>query len=124
MNPLSKLALPLKLEPYRKEIEKTCKPYIHIHTVRNSPKLYDSKFGGNPYLPLEANHPLDSEGKPMLMMAQINFSDVPPYENMPSQGMLQFFICGADNKNTGDVYGLDFDQPTSQKTFASFFMKT
>lgn len=69
MNPLSKLELPPKLEPYRKEIEKTCKPYIHINTVMNSPKLYESKFGGNPYLPLEANHPLDSQGKPMLLMA-------------------------------------------------------
>ena len=58
----------------------------------NSPKLYESKFGGNPYLPLEANHPLDSQGKPMLLMAQINFSDVPSYENMPSQGMLQFLF--------------------------------
>ena len=121
MNPLSKLELPPKLEPYRKEIEQTCKPYIHLHTVMNSPKLYESKFGGNPYLPLEANLPLDSEGKPMLLMAQINFSEVPSYENMPSQGMLQFFICGADNKNTGDVYGLDFDHPTTQKDFRVVF---
>ncbi len=121
MNPLSKLELPPKLEPYRTEIEKTCKPYIHIHTVMNSPKLYESKFGGNPYLPLEANHPLDSQGKPMLLMAQINFSDVPSYENMPSQGMLQFFICGADNENAGDVYGLEFDHPTSQKDFRVVF---
>lgn len=121
MIPLLKLALPPKLEPFRKEIEKTCKPYIHINTIMNSPKLYESKFGGNPYLPLEANHPLDSEGKPMLLMAQINFSEVPSYENMPSQGMLQFFICGADNKNTGDVYGLDFDHPTTQKDFRVVF---
>ncbi|MDW4511505.1 YwqG family protein [Priestia megaterium] len=121
MNPLSKLELPPKLEPYRKEIEKTCKPYIHINTVMNSPKLYESKFGGNPYLPLEANHPLDSQGKPMLLMAQINFSEVPSYENMPVQGMLQFFICGANNESTGDMYGLDFDHPTVQKDFRVVF---
>lgn len=106
MNPLSKLALPPKLEPYRKEIEKTCKPYVHINTVINSPKLYESKFGGNPYLPLEANHPLDSQGKPMLLMAQINFSFAELIMKTPA-------ICT----------DLTLITLRLKKTFASFFTK-
>lgn len=56
------------------------------------PSMSSSKFAGAPYLPVGAVHPKDVRGRYMLLVAQINLSEVNIGEPFPSEGMLQFFI--------------------------------
>lgn len=106
------LELPEELVPYREQIEKTVKPVVRVMVKRGKTTLYESKFGGEPYLPKGFEHPRDGEGNPMILFAQINFAEVPHVEPMPESGILQFFLSPVD-----DVYGLDFDDPTNQENF-------
>lgn len=45
-------------------------------------------------------------------MAQLNFTEIPFLDNFPTAGILQFFIDNHD-----DLYGLNFNNPISQKGF-------
>jgi uncharacterized protein YwqG len=60
-----------------------------------------SKFLGKPYLPIDTEYPRDKAGKPMILLAQLNFSEIPQLENYPEKGILQFFISG------GEWYDMD-----------------
>lgn len=51
-----------------------------------------SKFLGKPYLPIGIEYPKDKNGKPMVLLAQLNFSEIPRLENYPDKGILQFYI--------------------------------
>ncbi|MEE0931307.1 MAG: DUF1963 domain-containing protein [Acutalibacteraceae bacterium] len=76
-----------------------------------TPDIFDSKFGGVPYWVLNKEYPTDNEGNKLIFLAQLNFDKVDVPEPLPQKGILQFFT-GVD-----DVFGLDFDNPTSQNTF-------
>ncbi|WP_423251826.1 YwqG family protein [Priestia megaterium] len=116
-----KLEIPKELEKYRADIEKTVVPYIKVETAKAETKLYNSKFGGYPYLPIGAEHPLDLYGNPMLLLAQINYEEMPHLEDMPTKGMLQFFITATSDKD--DIYGADFNNPTKQENFRVVYHK-
>ena len=73
--------------------------------------LLDSKVGGLPYWDPALPYPTDSQGNKMTLLAQLNFAQLGTEDPLPAQGLLQFFI-GQD-----DVFGIDFDQPDSQKDF-------
>ena len=71
---------------------------------------YQSKIGGTPYLPKNAEYPYHAEKKhPLTLVAQINFSEVPPLPGFPERGILQVFVDGLD-------YGLgnDFENLSEQ----------
>jgi uncharacterized protein YwqG len=53
-----------------------------------------SKFLGIPYLPIGVDYPKDEAGKPMILLAQLNFSEIPALKNYPEKGILQFYISG------------------------------
>lgn len=55
-----------------------------------------SKFLGKPYLPINMEYPKDKTGKPMILLAQLNFSEIPKLENYPEKGILQFYIPSED----------------------------
>ena len=56
---------------------------------------YQSKIGGTPYLPKNAEYPYHAEKKhPLTLVAQINFSEVPPLPGFPERGILQVFVDG------------------------------
>lgn len=97
--------------------EKTAMPAYHISIVKDGiPSLFDSKFGGVPYWELSKEYPVDSSGNKMMLLAQINFTkEALKDDRLPYEGMLQFFIA------MDDVYGLDFDEPASQKDFRVVF---
>lgn len=118
MNLSENLNLPEVLKPYQEAIAKTIKPYIRINPNPNPTQLWQSKFGGYPYLPKNINYPSNSEGKFLQLLAQINFREIPPLENFPTQGILQFYIDGND-----DLYGLDFDNPTNQDGFKVLYFE-
>ncbi|EHR7112352.1 DUF1963 domain-containing protein, partial [Listeria monocytogenes] len=78
--------------------------------------LLQSKAGGRGYLPKEQGYPVTEEGKPLSLLAQINFSEMPQMENYPEFGLLAFYVDFQD-----DFYGLDYENPTSQDGFRVFF---
>lgn len=112
MHNSSKLKLPRELEKYRDKLEESVKPFIRITAEKGKTLAWESKFGGNPYLPLGYEYPKDPEGNPLRLLAQINFEEMPDIGMFPLQGILQLYISAGD-----DVYGMDFDQPTSQEKF-------
>jgi uncharacterized protein YwqG len=112
MKPLLDVNLPLELEEYRSQIESTIKPYIKIVAKpENNMTPWQSKFGGTPYLPKNAEHPRGLNNQPLFLLAQINFTEAPRLEPFPQHGILQFYI--ADD----DLYGLQFEDMTNQENF-------
>lgn len=73
--------------------------------------IFDSKIGGMPYWPKGLVYPTDKNGEKMILLAQLNFSNLPHIENFPTKGILQFFISG------DDCYGVNFDDYAEQSTF-------
>lgn len=65
-----------------------------------TPGLTDSKFGGFPYWDPSLPYPVDGAGEKLVLLAQINFDQLPADEPLPQGGMLQFFIGS-------DYFGLD-----------------
>ncbi|MFP7492949.1 YwqG family protein [Terribacillus saccharophilus] len=112
------LTLPNELEIYRKQIENTIKPFVKVTASKATTNLFQSKFAGNPYMPKSKSIPRDADDKPMKLLAQLNFAEIPSVEAMPEQGILQFFISAED-----DVMGLDFDDLTSQQNFRVVYHK-
>ncbi|MEG4013346.1 MULTISPECIES: YwqG family protein [unclassified Microcoleus] len=101
-----KLEFPLspELEKYRDRIEATIKPYIEIKIQNNARvNLWQSKFGGLPYLPKGFEYPKTPDGKYLFLLAQLNFDEILPLDGFPDRGILQFYI--ADD----DLYGLNLD---------------
>lgn len=86
--------------------------------AENNLSIQQSKFGHFPILPRGFEYPFDLYEKPMLLLAQINFSEMPPLDGYPTSGYLQFYISGSD-----DVYGLDFDDPQNQRNFRVLFFE-
>ncbi|MBQ9681836.1 MAG: DUF1963 domain-containing protein [Neisseriaceae bacterium] len=94
-----------------KELEKqTAQTAIKIKIKEaNKLPLTASKFGGVPYWDIKTPYPVDSQGNKMILLAQINFAEMPPLPDFPQQGLLQFFM-------TRNVYEMPFyDNPTQQK---------
>jgi len=59
-------------------------------------ELVDSKFLGFPFFPKEKEYPKDRNGKPMIMIAQLNFEQIPKLEHFPENGILQLFLSSTD----------------------------
>lgn len=99
-------------EKYKDIILSSLRPTIEIQAVEESKlSLTQSKFGGLPYLPQGTPFPADPQGKPMYLLAQINFKETPRLYPFPSQGILQFYLADSD------YYGLDFDRPFKQENW-------
>lgn len=112
MNDQLNIELSKALEPYRSAIEATIEPYIKIElSDNNKPTWWQSKFGGLPYLPKNFEYPRSYAGEYLYLLAQINFTEVPPIEGLPDRGILQFYVAN------DDLWGLDFDNPTQQDKF-------
>ena len=92
--------------------QKTYALKINLNRV---PSVFDSKVGGLPYWDLTVPIPRTSDGKKMALLAQLNMADYPDNDLLPKEGMLQFFI------GASDVYGLNFDDQTSQDAFRVVF---
>lgn len=101
--------------------EKSAMQAYKLVIVKDSqPDIFDSKFGGIPYWNPAKEYPVDSSGKKLMLLAQINFTAAKLEDDrLPEQGMLQFFISSDD-----DVYGMDFDEPDSQKNFRVVYHET
>ena len=86
----------------------------HYRLVLNEerrPEITGSKIGGTPYWPADKEYPVDGQGKPMLMIMQINCGELGLKSPLPEQGMLQWFI----SLNPERMYGCrgNFDNDCS-----------
>lgn len=70
----------------------TCNHYRIVLNEERTPATTDSKIGGRPYWPSDKEYPVDGQGKPMLMVMQINCAECGLQAPLPEQGMLQWFI--------------------------------
>lgn len=86
--------LQLSLEESIANIKKTEKAFIKITAkpcdTKQSPT--SSKFGGIPYTTENQQIPMFKEQN-MILLAQINFEEVPTIPDFPVKGLLQFFIA-------------------------------
>lgn len=91
------------IEKITKENQKEC---IHIYPEKSvNLSIFDSKFGGIPYLPknFEVPYGTSDDNGQLALLAQINCTDLPENNLYPKTGILQFWI-GRD-----DLMGLDGD---------------
>ena len=85
-------------------LEKNKKPMIKISLSDDKPNLFQSKFGGVPYLPKDVEVPKNKENKQLTLLAQINIEELPKNNIYPmKEGILQFWILN------DDVLGLDYN---------------
>lgn len=107
--------IPTEFAAIKDNIEQSKRHFIHIEPYEiDKPLLpWQSKYLGTPYLPKGMDYPQNIEGKPLYLLAQINFAEVPALENYPTEGILQIFIAN------DDLYGMEFVEPYDpQRQFA------
>ncbi len=109
-----------KLKPLLELLDEkfTPLPHLKLKPVRaQSTSVFDSKLGGVPYFPKNMEYPKvlegNFEGRPLKLLAQLNFEKLPHLEGFPKKGILQFF-AGCDDD---DVYGINFDDGLYQNGF-------
>ena len=69
-----------------------CDHYRLVLNEERVPEASGSKIGGKPYWPADKEYPVDEQGKPMLMLMQINCAEAGLQAPLPKQGILQWFI--------------------------------
>ena len=108
-----------KAKILKKNAEITAIDAFRISTVTGkTPALTESKFGGIPYWEHSKDYPLSSKGEKLVLLAQINFAELPENDIFPKEGLLQFFVA------LDDVYGAEFSAADIQKDFRVVFHKT
>ncbi len=111
-----RLVIPAGLQPYRATLLDSVQPFIDILPQPNDAlDLWESKFGGLPYLPRDCPYPLDGEGNPLFFLAQINFAETPHLDGFPTGGILTFYIY-ADY-----VYSLTADNTRQERFRVLYF---
>lgn len=109
--------LPEFIQQYKAQVLATKKSVIALNlSPAEKLALWQSKVGGEPYLPLNADYPHNEEGRALVLLAQINFAELPENDVYPSTGILQFFIDVED-----DLWGLNFEEPQNQNNFRVIF---
>ena len=95
------LELPEQLAYLKETLAATLRPSNILHYTPAPTQPWESKLGGCPYLERQKDYPLGITGEPMLFLAQINLSEMPPLPSFPTKGLLQFYI------ENNDYYGYD-----------------
>jgi len=111
-----------ELVQYYDDFNKTVKKYINIKAKYSDQELpyTQSKFGGKPYLIDKEKYPYGTDGNPLKLLAQLNFTEIPHLNNFPEDGILQFYISFIDKLG---LLGADFDNPTKQDLFRIIYIQ-
>lgn len=74
-----------------------------------------SQLGGLPWWPTNKDYPTGRDGRPLLLLTQINFAEAPGLPPFPGHGLLQIFI------GRSDLYGCTFCDEKGVDEFACIF---
>ena len=83
---------------------KTAREYIAVHAEPcTDMTVYQSKFGGVPYLPAGFPYPQSKlhPEQPLRLLAQLNFAEMPHLGDFPEAGILQIYIEPDDDRFFG-----------------------
>lgn len=87
-----------EMAPFEQAIASSKLGYIGIIADKHSEVTpWSSKLGGSAYFLKGQAYPTGPDGVPLVLLAQLNFSEIPRLEGYPSQGILQFFIAGGEH---------------------------
>lgn len=117
--------IPDFLEKFRPQIEQYKLDTVRIFATPlkdgQSLGITQSKFLGHPYIPKSTAYPTCSDGTPMILLAQINFSEIPELKNYPTSGILQLFIhpTGWYNMHEND-YKILFHENDNEACLTNF----
>lgn len=95
--------IPDFLKKFESDLKKYEREFVRIIAKPEKEKLLednlnlkDSKFLGKPFFPIDREYPKDQNGKPMIMVAQLNFEQIPELDLFPKNGILQLFLSSSD----------------------------
>ncbi|KAA1245792.1 YwqG family protein [Aquimarina sp. RZ0] len=95
--------IPDFLKKFESDLKKYEREFVRIKAKPRKEKLLednlelkDSKFLGFPFFPEDKEYPKDQNGKPMIMIAQLNFEQIPKLKDFPEDGILQLFLSPKD----------------------------
>ena len=101
------------LAPLRPRLDATARPVLNIAlTPLAQDDLKASKLGGRAYWATGRDYPRDADGRPLVLLAQIDLAEA-RLSGYPQQGLLQFFIS-----DRGDYYGANFDDDGADRMAA------
>jgi uncharacterized protein YwqG len=119
--------IPVFLKQFAAEIEKYKLEAVKIVATpiedNETLLIKQSKFLGKPFLPIEIEYPKSLNGTPMILLAQINFVEIPKLDNYPTQGILQLFVSPTDWYDMED-YSILFHEDTDQEFQTDFSFLT
>ncbi len=92
---MAQTALPDSCQAYLNRTLQLTVPFT-LGDANDRPQIWQSKVGGNPYLPRNADYPRNANGEPLTLLAQVNFAEMPPLPDFPSSGLIQFFVDETD----------------------------
>lgn len=84
--------LPSQLMPFASVIAGSRLSHVDVTPIIGPTTPWNSKLRGVPYYPKDRPWPLDVEANPLVMFAQINFSEMPALAEYPTEGILQLYI--------------------------------
>lgn len=80
-------------------------PILRLKLTKAPVSIYSSKVGGTPYVPSKEAIPLDADGVPLRMLAQIDCKELAHLPEYPQTGLLQFWIAQRDDLGLDDEEG-------------------
>lgn len=114
------MEFPDYLKEFEDDLQKYKLDYIKVNAKplkkSKSLSITESKFLGKPYFPLGMEYPKDEAGKPMILLAQLNFAEIPKLEHYPEVGILQFYVSSEgwyDNESTVIYHKSIEESPTN-----------
>ena len=117
MGQVSERALRIAEEVTRRT---ACEHYRLVLNEVREPSINGSKIGGIPYWPAGKEYPTDEQGRPMLMVMQLNCAKAGLKTPLPEQGMLQWFI----SVNPDRMYGCQGNYDEEGKGFRIVYHDT
>ncbi len=121
--------LPICLKPFEEILKAYQRNSIKIKAepLEDSPiadtlGLKTSKFLGLPFLPEAREYPIDVNGAPMVLVAQINFSELPPLPDFPETGLFQLYLSPESwfDEESAVLYISEEEMKTSPRSDFSF----
>jgi uncharacterized protein YwqG len=84
--------LPPQLKPFARKIADSKLSHIDVMPVIAPTTPWESKLRGVPYYPKDKPWPRDVDGKPLVMLVQLDFSEMPALAGYPTEGIVQIYI--------------------------------